>query len=87
MLSVTLNSSSDYEEKYCQFKLKETLIQCRVYTVEIIFNYRSLRGQSLTTEIVIPPAKVLNLKTIFVQTMLKFPSFNRKLVQRMASQL
>ena len=55
--STKFDLSSDdakFEENDCHFELKNVLIECRAYTVEIVPNYDSLKGRSLTTEIVIP---------------------------------
>lgn len=46
------------ENKTCSFSLIRELIQCHVYTIEVIPNYQSFRGKTLRTEIVIPPNKV-----------------------------
>jgi hypothetical protein len=50
------SSASKFSGKTCHFELKEVLIQCRVYTVEVVPNYQSLKGKAIFTEIVIPPA-------------------------------
>ncbi len=50
------SSTSKFSGKTCHFELKDVLIQCRVYTVEVVPNYHSLKGKPLFTEIVIPPA-------------------------------
>lgn len=47
-------SSNDRENETCHFKLKNVLIQCLSYIVEVVPNYQSLKGKPLITEIVIP---------------------------------
>jgi hypothetical protein len=55
--SIVLSSSaSELSGNNCHFDLRDSLIQCRVYTIEVVPNYQSLKGKSLFTEIVIPPA-------------------------------
>lgn len=51
-----LSSNSTADERPCQVELKSPLIECRSYTVQVSPNYQSLKGQSHTTEIVIPSA-------------------------------
>jgi hypothetical protein len=52
--SSTKSDGEQFEENDCHFELKNVLIECRAYTVELVPNYDSLKGRSLTTEIVIP---------------------------------
>nr|CAH0107914.1 unnamed protein product [Daphnia galeata] len=52
--SSTKSDDEQFEESDCYFKLKNILIECRAYTIEIVPNYDSLKGRTLTTEIVIP---------------------------------
>nr|CAH0102785.1 unnamed protein product [Daphnia galeata] len=55
--SIVLSSSaSKLSGNNCHFDLRDSLIQCRVYTIEVVPNYQSLKGKSLFTEIVIPSA-------------------------------
>jgi hypothetical protein len=55
--SIVLSSSTPkLSGNTCHFDLRDSLIQCRVYTIEVVPNYQSLKGKSLFTEIVIPPA-------------------------------
>ena len=55
--SIVLSSSAPkLSGNHCHFDLRDSLIQCRVYTIEVVPNYQSLKGKSLFTEIVIPPA-------------------------------
>ena len=65
--SIVLSSSAPkLSGNTCHFDLRDSLIQCRVYTIEVVPNYQSLKGKSLFTEIVIPPAVKLTLmKNIF----------------------
>jgi hypothetical protein len=53
---VLLPSSSNEKKNSCAFSLARNLIQCRVYAIEVIPNFQSLRGsKTLRTEIVVPP--------------------------------
>jgi hypothetical protein len=52
---VLLPSSSNEKNNSCAFSLARNLIQCRVYVIEVIPNFQSLRGKTLRTEIVVPP--------------------------------
>ena len=52
--SSTKSDDEQFEENDCHFELKNVLIECRAYTVEVVPNYDSLKGRPLTTEIVIP---------------------------------
>jgi hypothetical protein len=52
--SSTKSDDEQFEESDCHFELKNILIECRAYTVEVVPNYDSLKGRTLTTEIVIP---------------------------------
>jgi hypothetical protein len=52
--SSTKSDDEQFEENDCHFELKNILIECRAYTIEIVPNYDSLKGSPLTTEIVIP---------------------------------
>ena len=49
------SSSSTGKKNSCLISLTRNLIQCRAYVVEVIPNYQSLRGKTLSTEIVVPP--------------------------------
>lgn len=59
-ISIELHSPAVPEitgvEYTCHFKLKDVLIQCRVYTIKVSPYYQSLKGKPLNTEIVVPPA-------------------------------
>ena len=48
-------SSPPPRENTCFFELKDILIKCLAYTVEVIPNYQSLKGSPMLTEVVIPP--------------------------------
>jgi hypothetical protein len=52
--SSTKSDDEQFDENDCHFELKNFLIECRAYTVEVVPNYDSLKGRPLTTEIVIP---------------------------------
>jgi hypothetical protein len=41
------SSASKLSGKTCHFELKEVLIQCRVYTIEVVPNYQSLKGKAI----------------------------------------
>ncbi|XP_057368778.1 uncharacterized protein LOC130689856 [Daphnia carinata] len=42
-------------EKRCHFQLKNDLIPCQSYNVEVVPNYQSLKGKLLSTNIFVPP--------------------------------
>ena len=52
--SSTKSDDEQFDKNYCHFELKNILIECRAYTIEVVTNYDSLKGRPLTTEIVIP---------------------------------
>ena len=52
--SSTKSDDEQFEESDCYFKLKNILIECRAYTIEVVPNYDSLKGRPLIIEIVIP---------------------------------
>nr|CAH0109675.1 unnamed protein product [Daphnia galeata] len=52
--SSTKFDDEQFDENDCHFELKNVLIECRAYTIELVPNYDSLKGRPLTTEIVIP---------------------------------
>ncbi|XP_046457252.1 uncharacterized protein LOC124204252 [Daphnia pulex] len=56
---VLLPFSSNEKKNSCAFSLARNLIQCRVYVIEVIPNFQSLRGsKTLRTEIVVPPKRI-----------------------------
>ncbi|XP_046654239.1 uncharacterized protein LOC124345136 isoform X4 [Daphnia pulicaria] len=58
------SSASKFSGKTCHFELNDVLIQCRVYTIEVVPNYQSLKGKTIFTEIVIPPANDNSAKSL-----------------------
>ncbi|KAI9558686.1 hypothetical protein GHT06_015475 [Daphnia sinensis] len=51
------SSSGVNVEKRCHFQLKDDLIPCQVYNVEVVPNYQSLKGRPLSTDILVPPTR------------------------------
>lgn len=63
---VVHTSASDIiGEKRCYFELKNDLIQCQIYTVEMVPNYQSFKGRHLSTDIFVPPT-VKNINSRFL---------------------
>ncbi|XP_046458934.1 uncharacterized protein LOC124205536 [Daphnia pulex] len=52
--SPTKSDDPSNKKSDCHFELTNVLIECRSYKIELIPNYESLKGRSLTTEIVTP---------------------------------
>ncbi|XP_046654233.1 uncharacterized protein LOC124345136 isoform X1 [Daphnia pulicaria] len=69
--SIVLSSSaSKFSGKTCHFELKEVLVQCHMYTIEVVPNYQSFKGKPLFAEIVVPPAN--DNSTISMESLLSF---------------
>ena len=61
------------ERNTCYFELKDNLIECRSYTIEIVPNYQSLKGKPMFTEIVVPSMVEYLRKFFFFGTDIVFP--------------
>jgi hypothetical protein len=61
------------DESSCMFPLVE-MIECKVYSVEIIPVYLTLQGQSSSVEITVPP-EVISSNALFFQIIIKLQFF------------
>lgn len=59
MLSLALKSSQT--ENRCSFPLKK-LTECKIYTIELVPSYSSLKGKAWKTDITIPPSVKITIR-------------------------
>nr|CAH0109679.1 unnamed protein product [Daphnia galeata] len=74
--SSTKSDDEQFDENDCHFELKNILIECRAYTIELVPNYDSLKGRPLTTEIVIPST---NANSIDMESMISVATSSNSL--------
>lgn len=65
-LSLVVHSNStdgvfSQEKEECQLSSGAYLSECHAYTVELVPNYQSLKGNALLSEIVVPPRLVFKI--------------------------